>query len=421
MKEQTNQYYAFISYNGGDTKYAKRIKSILERFWIPSYIKRDDEKQEDENKKIIIYDKFFSKYFLTPIFRDKDNIVGADPLKDKLLTPNLDSSHYLVVLCSSNVRKSGWVGPDEVQHFIDTNRSDDIIPFVINGDGNILEKDDSNCIYPEELRELLYKKKKNDPKNQTLYISVEDQDVGWVSMIPWPSLVYRVKFYKAGIRIAAKILGETNFDNLWKSNLRLLRNTSLLLVLLFYILYFFFFPVDMTISVNDDSHHLPTLTEAVIIVNDNKEIEYRINKADTTLHIGGLPGYCRYKSIFSSIPVKFRSEKYYEDIDCQVSVYSNKNIIQLKRDSTFALYDGFIIDGHRNPISNVSVIIGDDENGYQEVLSDTNGYFRIVFPIEKQTENKLIKLSKSGLNPKEAIIEPTIKKDNKEQYLMSNI
>ena len=410
-----NPYYAFISYNGGDTKSAKRIKRILERFWIPSYIKRND-----ELKKKLLNNSFFSRYFLTPIFRDKDNIVGADPLKDKLLTPNLDSSHYLVVLCSPNVRKSGWVGPDEVQHFIDTNRSDDIIPFVINGDGNILEKGDSNCVYPEELRELLYNKKENDPKNQTLYISVEDQDVGWVSMIPWPSLVYRVKFYKAGIRIAAKILGETNFDNLWKSNLRLLRNVSLFLVLLFYILYFFFFPVDMTISVNDDSHHLPTLTEAVVIANDNQEIEYRINKADTTLHIGGLPGYCRYKSIVGSVPVKFRAERYYEEIDYQASVYSNENIIQLKRDSTFAIYDGFIIDGNRSPIPDVSVIIGDDENGYQEDLSDTNGYFRIVFPVEKQTENKIIKLSKSDLNPKEARIEPTTNKENKEQFLMSN-
>ena len=410
-----NPYYAFISYNGGDTKSAKRIKRILERFWIPSYIKRND-----ELKKKLLNNSFFSRYFLTPIFRDKDNIVGADPLKDKLLTPNLDSSHYLVVLCSPNVRKSGWVGPDEVQHFIDTNRSDDIIPFVINGDGNILEKGDSNCVYPEELRELLYNKKENDPKNQTLYISVEDQDVGWVSMIPWPSLVYRVKFYKAGIRIAAKILGETNFDNLWKSNLRLLRNVSLFLVLLFYILYFFFFPVDMTISVNDDSHHLPTLTEAVVIANDNQEIEYRINKADTTLHIGGLPGYCRYKSIVGSVPVKFRAERYYEEIDYQASVYSNENIIQLKRDSTFAIYDGFIIDGNRSPIPDVSVIIGDDENGYQEDLSDTNGYFRIVFPVEKQTENKIIKLSKSDLNPKEARIEPTTNKENKGLYICHN-
>lgn len=205
-----------------------------------------------------------------------------------------------------------------------------------------------------------------------------------------------------------------------EKNLRFLRLIFCFFMGILLLLGFFIVPTDMNLSLKDENHKLPAITNGIIIVNDNKEIEYHVKNADTTLHIGGLPGYCRYKSIFSSVPVKFRSEKYYEDIDYQASVYSNKNIIQLKRDSTFAIYDGFIIDGHRNPISDVSVIIGDDKNGYQEALSDTNGYFRIVFPIEKQTENKIIKLSKSDLNPKEAIMEPTTKKENKEQFLMSN-
>ena len=54
---------------------------------IHDYIKRDDEKQ-----KIIIYDKFFSKYFLTPICRIKENIVGAARVKSELTPRNMDST-----------------------------------------------------------------------------------------------------------------------------------------------------------------------------------------------------------------------------------------------------------------------------------------------------------------------------------------
>ena len=168
IEKKTDPYYAFISYNGGDTKYAKRIKNILERFWIPSYVKKD----ENLKKNLIDSKSLLGKLFLYPIFRDKDNIVGGDHLKEGILSPNLDISNYLVVLCSPNVRKSGWVGPDEVQHFIDTNKSDKIIPFVIDGDGNNLEENSADCIYPEELRKLLSEKSKVTMKRIKYFISL---------------------------------------------------------------------------------------------------------------------------------------------------------------------------------------------------------------------------------------------------------
>ena len=189
IEKKTDPYYAFISYNGGDTKYAKRIKNILERFWIPSYVKKD----ENLKKNLIDSKSLLGKLFLYPIFRDKDNIVGGDHLKEGILSPNLDISNYLVVLCSPNVRKSGWVGPDEVHN---------------------LEENSADCIYPEELRKLLSEIKSNDEKNQILYISAADQDVGWVSWIPWFGRQF--KFYKASVRVAAKIIGEANFDKLWQ-------------------------------------------------------------------------------------------------------------------------------------------------------------------------------------------------------------
>jgi hypothetical protein len=359
---------------------------------------------------------------LRPIFRDEDNMSGGDELEEDEIRPKLKESANLVVLCSPNAIKSTYVGPKEVAYFTDpkNKHQNNIIPLVIKGDHMKLDEpqpdSDTEYCYPNELRQYL--KDKKDNGQDILVITVKDQKIGIWSIFPY--IRYWIRLYKATIRVAAKILGETDFDKLWKKNLRFLRLIFCFFMGILLLLGFFIVPTDMNLSLKDENHKLPAITNGIIIVNDNKEIEYHVKNADTTLHIGGLPGYCRYKSIFSSVPVKFRSEKYYEDIDYQASVYSNKNIIQLKRDSTFAIYDGFIIDGHRNPISDVSVIIGDDKNGYQEALSDTNGYFRIVFPIEKQTENKIIKLSKSDLNPKEAIMEPTTKKENKEQFLMSN-
>lgn len=407
IEKKIDPYYAFISYNGGDTKYAKRIKNILERFWIPSYVKKD----ENLKKNLIDSKSLLGKLFLYPIFRDKDNIVGGDHLKEGILSPNLDISNYLVVLCSPNVRKSGWVGPDEVQHFIDTNKSDKIIPFVIDGDGNNLEENSADCIYPEELRKLLSEIKSNDEKNQILYISAADQDVGWVSWIPWFGRQF--KFYKASVRVAAKIIGEANFDKLWQRKKRKQRNLFLGILFLGFLSWFLGCSTDMTISLKDDNHHLPALTEAVVVVNDNDEIQYHINKADTVLHIGGLPGSCRIKSIFSSIPVKFVAEKYYKEMEFSANVYSENNIFQLKRDSTFSIYDGYIIDGDRLPVSGVTVEI---EN--KNIQSDSNGYFRIVFPVEEQTENKKIKLSKTGLESIEKEIEPTTNKKDKAPFLM---
>lgn len=413
MEETTKKFYAFISYNHGDRWSALFVKRILEFFYIPSYIRNG----EGYQKNLIN-----NNMSLRPIFRDEDNMPGGDELEEDEILPKLKESANLVVLCSPNAIKSTYVGPKEVAYFTNPQNKcqKNIIPLVLKGDYMNLDEPQAGSgieyCYPNELR--LYLVEKWKAKKEIIPIVVEEQKIGIWSIFPY--LQYWIRLYKATIRVAAKILGETNFDKLWKKNLRFLRLLFCIFMGILLSLGFFFVPTDMNISLTDENHKLPAITNGIIIVNDNKEIEYHIKKADTTLHIGGLPGYCRYKSIFGSVPVKFRSEKYYEDIDYQASVYSNKNIIQLKRDSTFAIYDGFIIDGHRNPIPDVSVIVGDDENGYQEVLSDTNGYFRIVFPVEKQTENKIIKLSKSDLNPKEAIIEPTTKKENKEQFLMSN-
>jgi hypothetical protein len=408
MKETDKRFYAFISYNHGDRWSALFVKRILEFFFIPAYIRKGEKYQD------YLINNNLS---LRPIFRDEDNMPGGQELTEGEIHPNLKDSVFLVVLCSPNAVKSKFVGAKEVAYFVDpkNNCQKYIIPLIIKGDHVNLEapKADSDIeyCYPEELRQFLETKKNNN--QEILTIAVKDQKIGFWSIFPY--IRYWIRLYKSTIRVAARILREPDFDKLWKKNLRFLRLLLCGIIALFLLLGSFFVPTDMNVSLKDESHKLPAITNGTIIVNDNKEIEYHINKADTTLHIGGLPGYCRYKSIFSSVPVKFRAEKYYEEIDYQASVYSNGNIIQLKRDSTFAIYDGFIIDGNRNPISDVNVTI---EN--QETKSDSNGYFRIVFPIEKQTEAKLIKLSKVNLTPIEETIEPTANKENKAQFLMSN-
>lgn len=416
MEETAKRFYAFISYNHGDRLSAIFVKRVLELFFIPSYIRRIHKK---EGK----YHLINTKKFLRPIFRDEDNMPGGRELEEGEIKPNLKDSVYLIVLCSPNALKSAFVGAKEVAYFVDpqNNRQDYIIPLVLKGDYNNLNKPESQeneygekesirtkppvYCYPEELRQFLEEKNKNN--QEILTIAVKSQKVGFWSFIP--CMRYWIQLYKATIRIAARILGENDFDKLWKKNLRLLRWITSILFVILSIAIVMSIPTRMTFSLIDDNHELPSLTNGMVIVNHYRQ--YPISQADTTLYVEDLPGYYKF---FCTVPVRFHAD-YYEEKEMIIKVWSDDNVIKLKRDSTFAIYDGFIIDQNREPISNVFVEIDN-----QETTSDSNGYFRIVFPVEKQTVNKLIKLSKNGLKTKEIIIEPTTKKEKKAQFLMSN-
>lgn len=128
------KYFAFISYKREDEKWAKWLQDKLMHYKLPTNIR----KQRPELPAVI-----------HPVFRDSTDLSGG-VLAD-VINEALDSSRYLIVICSPRAAQSPWVCK-EVVHFIDTGRERNIIPFIIDGEPN--SKDIAAECFPEVLRKL---------------------------------------------------------------------------------------------------------------------------------------------------------------------------------------------------------------------------------------------------------------------------
>lgn len=128
------KYYAFISYQRKDEKWAQWLQKQLEHYKLPVNISRQHPNIPQS---------------LRPVFKDTTDLSGAK-LKESL-SQALTSSKYLVVICSPSSSKSKWVN-NEAQYFIDNNREDCIIPFIVGG--TPFSDDVSIECFPESIRQL---------------------------------------------------------------------------------------------------------------------------------------------------------------------------------------------------------------------------------------------------------------------------
>lgn len=133
LNEQTS-YYAFISYNSADEKWAKWLQHNLEYYHIPSALCKE-------------YPELPKK--IRPVFWYKQDLSGTK-LK-KALNNELSSSKYLIVICSPDSAKSDWVN-DEVVAFIRQGKGDKIIPFIVSGTPHA-KNPEEEC-FPPALRNL---------------------------------------------------------------------------------------------------------------------------------------------------------------------------------------------------------------------------------------------------------------------------
>lgn len=128
------EYFAFISYKREDQKWAKWLQKKLESYSIPVSIRKEN---PDLPSKI------------RPIFRDDTDLSGGNLTKE--IESGLDNSKYLIVICSPLSAQSPWVDK-EVQYFIEQGRSDNIIPFIVQG--TPFSKNINEECFPESLRRL---------------------------------------------------------------------------------------------------------------------------------------------------------------------------------------------------------------------------------------------------------------------------
>lgn len=120
------KYYAFISYSRKDYGWAKWLQNKLETYRLPSKIRKENSNVPKR---------------LVPVFRDETDLSGV-VLEDSL-KKELDSSKFLIVLCSSDSKNSSWVNK-EIEYFKSIGREHYIIPVMLEDNIDCLPKEISN-------------------------------------------------------------------------------------------------------------------------------------------------------------------------------------------------------------------------------------------------------------------------------------
>ena len=337
--------YAFISYSHKDVKEAEWLHKHLEYYKLPS----DIFNEYDENNR-----------YLRPVFRDKEDI-GTGVLKS-VLRKELEVSEYLIIICSPNSAQSTYVS-QEAQVFIDQGRIDHIIPYIIGG---VPKSGGEKECFPESLINHV----DQFPDDELLGANINE-----------------VGRPKAFIRVVSSLLN-VEFDTLWqrhkKEQQKRLFVLSILFLFLLFFTYWFAVPLKLSVNLHDDSHHLPMPEDARLIVNGTI---YPMRSLDTTICINRFPGYLR----LHKVDVKFKST-YYKQIDKKVTLgygINNVKYINLKRDSTFAIFSGKVICKEWEPVEKAKITIE-----RHVAFTDKNGYFKIAIPVQEQTVSKKVLVEK---------------------------
>ena len=134
-------YLAFISYKRDDEDMAVWLQEAVESFKLPA--------------ELIIDDPELNKYQNRYLFRDKTDMAGG--VLPDIIKKGLESSHYLIVVCSPKVLESQWVNK-EIDYFLSLSEDNykKILPFVIEGE----PYSKTNECLPQSIRDI--------PKSQEL-------------------------------------------------------------------------------------------------------------------------------------------------------------------------------------------------------------------------------------------------------------
>ena len=204
-KKISYTYFAFISYQRQDEDLAKRLQHTLEYYKLP----------------IAVVEKEPSlKEGVRPIFVDMTEL-GDEPFLKPAIENALGSSRFLIVICSPRSAQSKWVNK-EVQYFVKLKRTKRIIPFIVEGNPNSVDKD-VECCTPL-LKKLL-------GQRELLGISINEMgfDAAAVKVV---SRMFHVKYsslwnrYEKEKEEEQRKLKEER-DNLFRANVRFVSERAL--------------------------------------------------------------------------------------------------------------------------------------------------------------------------------------------------
>lgn len=179
------KYFAFISYKREDEAWAKWLQHKLEHYKLPSNLNgRTDLPKE-----------------IRPVFKDTSELNPGN--LPQQIHDALNQSRYLIVICSPRSAKSEWVNK-EVETFIGMGRTDNIIPFII--DGKAFAKNPNEECFPLAIR--------NFPAEQEI-LGANISEMGRDA---------------AAVKVVAQMFG-LKFDELWQRHEREQRRKRLMIVL----------------------------------------------------------------------------------------------------------------------------------------------------------------------------------------------
>lgn len=273
------KYFAFISYQHANMRQAVKLQRMIEHYQIPAIMRKNNEGLPKRFK----------------VFRDQDELttgILSDELQKKL-----DESKYLIVICSPESAKSPYVGL-EIDHFLKTQRTANIIPFIISGTPNGDKNGQNDCFNP----------KLKSSSFELLGIDVQAQKGATQS----------IKFKRAFIKLVAKFIG-VDFDALWNRYQRYQRKrrtitavTAIALVVLA-IVAWGAQPFDMKMRIDTQRPDLPLSvlgTDSLSLTLPNNEVRsMSIRDFDNDIILHDIPGKLQKKqmrvqgNIYGMLPV----------------------------------------------------------------------------------------------------------------------
>ncbi|MCH4155925.1 MAG: toll/interleukin-1 receptor domain-containing protein [Muribaculaceae bacterium] len=339
------RYSAFISYSWNDEKWACWLQNKLESYNLPTVIHKE---RSDLPKHL-------------HIFRDKTDIRSGE--MKHILHKELDSSKFLIVICSPFSAQSEWVGK-EISHFIDSGHADRIIPFIVGG--TPYSNDSSEC-YSPVLRghfNNIYGINPLEPGEESRY----------------------VKRKKAYVRVVATLI-DVDFDTLWnRHRKRQLQKITFGIITAGCIAAALAFawiagsPFNCRISINDTSafnHNLPSIKDGKVILNiGNETMTATLDSATRSVTFTNIPGH----DLGNKASLSFRAFGF-KPVTTEVEM-SRQIRITVERDSAFGKIQGYVRSRATDEfVGGIRVMV----LGHT-AITDNRGYFVLFVPVREQRQ-----------------------------------
>jgi hypothetical protein len=342
------KYSAFISYSHKNAKRAKWLKRKIETYKLPTVSSKENSNLPKR---------------IDPVFLDTDDITVLTPDLNDTLREYLRKSQYLIVICSPEVTSSEYVG-QEISYFIDMGRADRIVPVIIDGIPNSQDPS-QECFHPVLKQRL--------PNIFGININEIGKELAYVKVI-------------------AKLLN-LDVDTLWQRHKRrmlkqrILKSAlALLIAAMMAGVRAYYQPFDIRLTLNETGAHnenlgFPTKNGEITIIfnNDKDTLTSEITSLNDTITFqnNNIPGKCRNKNS------KLRFELHgFFNADTIIRL-SPKVTLPIKRDEDiYGEIIGYVYDGIRTPdipLEGATVRIAGEEK-----VTDSNGYFKINIPLERQ-------------------------------------